>query len=92
MHLIFSLHAIRRMFKRGITVDDVRAVIENGKTIEEYSDDTPYSSRLVLGWSANRPIHVVVADNMEEKETIVVTVYKPDSLIWLPGFERRRKP
>jgi hypothetical protein len=78
------------MFERGISREDVRQVLATGRTIEEYPNDKPYPSRLVLGWCSSRPIHVVVADNPSEHELIVITVYEPDSVRWGPGFERRR--
>ncbi len=78
------------MFQRGIGVDDVRHVLETGGAIEEYPDDVPYPSRLVLGWLESRPIHVVAADNHPEGETIVITVYEPDSAHWGSGFRRRK--
>ena len=34
---------------------------------------------------------VVVADNADDKENIVVTVYEPDPAEWEPGFRRRKK-
>ena len=46
--LTFRIHAVRRMFERGITDGDVREILAAGETIEEYPDDTPYASRLVL--------------------------------------------
>ena len=39
-----------------------------------------YPSRLVLGWIGNRPLHVVVADHVEETQW-VVTVYEPPLLV-----------
>jgi len=63
-----------------------------GATVEQYPDDFPYPSKLILGWWASRPIYVVVADNIEEGIRIVVTVYQPDLEEWEPGFRRRRKP
>lgn len=88
--LVFRVHAIRRMFRRGISDDDVRRVVADGEPIERYPDDTPYPSRLLLGWSGSRPIHVVVADNPAGQETIVITVYEPDSGLWEAGFRRRK--
>ena len=41
MKIIFRIHAIQRMFLRGITDTDIRYVLENGETIEDYPDDTP---------------------------------------------------
>jgi hypothetical protein len=59
--------------------------------VEDYPDDTPYSSRLVLGWSGSRPIHVVVADNVDDQENIVISVYESDPTEWEPDFKRRKK-
>lgn len=89
--LVFRVHAIQRMFEREIGKEDVRQALVTGKTIETYPDDKPYPSRLVLGWSGSRPIHVVVADHPARHETIVITVYEPDPARWEPGFERRRQ-
>ncbi len=88
---IYRVHAVRRMFERGITVDDVRTVIETGETIERYPDDMPYPSRLVFGPSNGRAIHVVIAERLDENEIIVITAYEPDPELWEPGM-RRRKP
>jgi Domain of unknown function (DUF4258) len=90
--LVFRLHAVQRMFRRRIGADEVRAVIEAGEVIASYPDDTPYPSRLVLGWSGSRPLHVVVADNAADRELIVITVYEPDPALWDETFRRRRQP
>ena len=60
--IIFRVHAVQRMFERLINADDVRSVLRDGEMIESYPDDTPYPSRLVLGWVDIRPLHVVVAE------------------------------
>jgi hypothetical protein len=90
MKITYRIHAIQRMFERSISIDDVRAVIQDGETIESYPDDHPYSSRLVLGWRGTRPIHLVAADNPEAEEIIVITVYEPDPLQWYADFKVRR--
>jgi hypothetical protein len=89
--LVFRVHAIQRMFERGIAKENVRQALSTGKTIEAYPEDQPYPGRLVLGWVGTRPIHVVAADNPAQQETIVVTVYEPDPTRWKTGFERRRQ-
>jgi hypothetical protein len=76
------------MIERGISDDDVRQVLANGKEIEDYSLAQPYPSRLLLGWSGARPIHVVVADNKADNEAIIVTVYESDLDRWESGLER----
>jgi hypothetical protein len=81
---------VQRMFERRISVDDVRLAVRTGLLIEEYPADQPYPSRLVLGWSGSRPLHVVVADNRSEDELIVITVYEPDPALWSDDFRRRK--
>ena len=88
--LIFRTHAIRRMFERGIGLDDVNHALAAGQVIEDYPADQPYPSRLVLGWRGTRPIHVVVADNTDAREIIVITVYEPDPARWDNDYRRRR--
>ena len=91
MRLIFRLHALRRMDERGVTDDDVRHILATGKVIEDYPDDFPYPSKLILGWCGDRPLHIVVATKMDTGERIVVTVYEPYSVEWGEGFERREQ-
>jgi hypothetical protein len=88
--LVFRVHALERMFSRGISVEDVRRVLDAGDRIEDYSHDTPYPSELLLGWRGSRPLHVVAARNEAAEETIIVTVYEPDADRWEPGFRRRK--
>jgi len=87
---IFRVHALRRMYERNIMVQDVEAVLETGEVIEQYPSDTPYPSRLLLGWRGSRPLHVVAAENSGEKEWIVITAYEPDPAHWELGFKRRK--
>lgn len=89
--LIFRVHAIQRMFKRGISGEDVRQALLTGEVIEEYNNDKPYPSRLVVAWSGKRPLHVVAADNTNAGETIVITVYEPNPDEWESGFKRRKR-
>ena len=76
------------MSSRNIREEDVAHVVSEGKEIESYPDDKPYPSRLLLGWMASRPIHVVAATS--EHEIIIITVYEPDLSQWQPGFEKRK--
>ncbi len=89
--VVFRVHAIQRMYQRSISEPEVRHVIAAGEIVEDYPDDTPYPSRLVLGGHGSRPLHVVVADNLDDQEKIVVTVYEPDPGEWEPDFKRRKQ-
>ena len=77
------------MFKRSISVADVRHVLLTGEVIEDCPDDFPYPSRLLLGWSGIRPIHVVAAYDVQGDQIIVVTAYEPDPGQWDTDFRRR---
>ena len=89
-NLIVRVHALRALAARGITIVDVRHVLDTGKTIEDNPADTPYPSRLILGWRGTRPLHVVAAANAADHETIIITVYEPDPTRWDAGFETRQ--
>lgn len=86
--VVFSRHAITRMFERFISRSDVRRILETGEVIEEYPDDTPFPSCLVLGFVDNRPLHVVVAVNGPTCH--IVTVYAPDPTVWESDLKTRR--
>jgi len=87
--LVFRVHALKRMFERGITVEDVRSAVTSGEVIQNYPDDRPYPSRLMLGWIGPRPLHVVVAEDSEAGILMVVTAYEPDPVQWDAGFKRK---
>jgi hypothetical protein len=86
--LIFRVHAIQRMAQRGLKVEDVRHVLDAGEVIENYPNDHPYPSTLVLGWVGDRAVHVIAASAPAER--IVITVYEPDLARWEPGFKKRK--
>ena len=88
--VLFSDHAITQMFKRKISVDDAKLVIEKGETIAEYSSDRPYPSCLMLAYVDNRPVHIVLGKDEEKERCIVITAYEPDPNIWEPGFKSKR--
>jgi uncharacterized protein DUF4258 len=90
--LIFRVHAVQRMYERRISERDVREILTAGDTIEQYLDDPPYPSRLVLGWCREHALHLVIADDTEAHEIVVSTVYEPDPALWEPGFRQRRWP
>jgi hypothetical protein len=88
-NLIFRVHAIRRMFQRGIAEWEVRDILEHGEVIEQNPDDLPYPSYITLGCAADRAVHVVASDDHTAKATIIVTAYEPDPSRWDKTFRRR---
>jgi hypothetical protein len=90
MALVFTRHARKRLLERGIRIDEVRAAIGAPAVLEEYPQDEPYPTRLVLGWAGNRPLHLVLAGPTVAGDTILVTLYEPDLERWERGFLKRR--
>jgi hypothetical protein len=88
MKVLFRVHAIERMFERGIAVDEIQAAVLRGEDIEKYNDSSGYPASLKLAGKGRRAIHVVVAETPEER--IVVTGYRPDRARWTEDFRRRR--
>jgi len=87
---LFRIHAIQRMFERGISVKKVLRALETGETIEDYSTEMLEPSRLVLGFQGKRPFHIVTSENRETIEITIVTVYIPDLDKWKKDFRSRR--
>ena len=89
MELIFSSHALKRMFQRGITPESVRAVLDKPQVVAEYADDKPYPSRLLYAMVDQQALHVLVA-TADVGVKVIITVYRPDPLLWSPDFLRKR--
>ena len=77
-------------FSANVDISDIHHVLEIGEVIEEYSEDTPHPSRLMLGWCSGRPLHLMAAYDEEKQETIIITVYEPDPDKWELDFKKRK--
>lgn len=92
--VLYSRHAKFEMEdeKFGIIFDnDIDHAIADGVIIEEYPEDKPFPSVLILGETAVcRPIHLVCAYDGNEDTTIIVTAYQPDPEQWYQNRERRK--
>lgn len=83
-------HAAQRMLERSISVADVLVVLNTGATIEDYPEDTPFPSRLTLGWVGERPVHVVWATAADTGRILIITVYEPNPGEWDNTFRQRQ--
>lgn len=85
-----TTHAAKRLEQRNICLNDILACIRNGEIIEQYPDDYPYPSCLVLGFSLKqRFLHVVVGSDLN---TIwIITAYYPDKNKWENNFKIRKE-
>jgi len=78
------------MMQRSITRGHVRQAILCGEVIEDYPQDKPYPSALLLAFVEERPLHVVVALDPASGRAHVITAYEPGVDRFEPGFRTRR--
>lgn len=75
-----------------IRVEEALEALNSGEVVEEYPDDQPYPSCLVLGrTSTDRALHIVCAPVSTERRLIVITTYQPDPARWEADFKRRKR-
>lgn len=82
-------HAALRMRQRSISVDNIQQALISGKIIEVYKEDYPLPSCLLLGYSGQRPLHIVTAVDKEDNMLWIITAYEPTEDEWLEGFTKR---
>jgi len=90
-HLIFTRHAVERMLQWNVSYEDIEHAVDNGIAIAYYPHDKPYPSRLLSHKARGRELHVVIAENFDENEVIIVTVYQPDEDYYLRKRGRRKQ-
>ena len=86
----WKLHSFKRMLERGISRKDVIDAIINGEIIENYPDDHPFPSCLIMKYISSGAIHVVIAYNEYENKVIIITAYNPDNDIFESDYKTRR--
>jgi len=60
--IAFKKHGLLRMHKRSFKADEVKKALIEGEVIEDYPDDSPLPSCLILGYNIrHRAIHAVVS-------------------------------
>jgi hypothetical protein len=91
--LVYRIHAIQKMFARKISKAELTYALDRAELVEDYPDDKPYPSALLLGFTDHgRPLHVACAVD-EKGRLIIITVYKPDTARWERDWKmRRRRP
>ena len=87
----YSRHVLIRMFERGFIRNNIESAIKSGRIIEDYPDDSPLPSSLILGTIGDNPVHLVVAFDKDNGYCIIITVYSPDSTEWEIDWKTRRK-
>ena len=84
-----TAHAAERFRQRGIRAADVKQAVLGGEIIEQYPDDYPYPSCLILGQcSDGRYLHVVMSD--EGTGSRIITAYIPNPAKWSDDLRTRK--
>lgn len=77
-----SFHAEKERYTENITIYDLETAVYNGEILEDYPDDPRGPSCLVLGYSQNRPIHIVCGYTTA-RWIRMITVYIPKPPKWI---------
>ncbi|GHV83911.1 hypothetical protein AGMMS50212_12510 [Spirochaetia bacterium] len=87
--LFWTNHVDTRLAERDLKRDDIMSVLMTGEIIEQYTDDQPYPSCLMLGLTlSSRYIHVVCGTN--DSVLWIITAYYPNPEKWSPDFKTRK--
>ena len=87
--VLISEHAAERFQERGIKISDIRYAIGDGEIIEQYLDDFPFPSCLILGTTKEgKMLHTVMSD--EGSMSRIITAYYPDPDKWSADFKVRK--
>jgi len=87
--MVITQHSRKRFAERHIMIQDVCQAIQTGRIIEQYPDDFPFPSCLILGYSEDRPIHVCAS--IQDNVMYVITAYIPDPAKWEADFATRKE-
>lgn len=87
--MIITQHSRKRFAERDIRVADICLAIAAGEIIEDYSEDYPFPSCLILGSSGERKLHIVAS--IDEGFIYLITAYEPDPERWDSEFKKRKE-
>ena len=87
---VVTMHGRRRMNERGILLRDVMHAIHHGEIIEQYPEDHPFPSCLILGVSiAGKRLHAVCS--LADSRIYLITAYYPNEAEWESDMRTRRQ-
>lgn len=87
--IVMTKHGRLRLAERGLLLKDIRSAIDTGEIIEQYEDDSPFPSCLILGNSGEKPIHIVAS--IDNGMIYLITTYIPDPSKWKQDGRTRKQ-
>lgn len=86
----WTAHVLKRLLQRNISQADVIQAIQSGEIIEDYPDDYPFPSCLLLGTDVNGDaLHVCCG--LGHGEIWMITAYHPNFDEWEADLKTRKK-
>lgn len=89
--ILWQKHALQRLLERSISRVEVTQVLAKGERIENYPQDTPWPSALFLGWTGERPLHVVAAHDPANEIVAIITAYDPSEEYFEVDWKTRKQ-
>ena len=87
--IAITKHAKVRLAERVISIGDIQNAINTGEIIEQYENDKPFPSCLLLGLTkSNKQIHIVVS--IDNGYLYIITAYYPDANEWETDLKTRK--
>ena len=87
--MVLTQHSRKRLSERGIKVLDIVNAINTGEIIEDYPEDYPFPSCLILGKTEDKVVHIVASIN--DGMIYLITAYIPDSDKWESDWKTRKE-
>lgn len=88
-NFILTKHTTKRFKERGIKLSYVRNALLNGEIIEQYPNDYPCPSCLVLGFLNDKtPLHICIG--LGDSKLWIITAYYPNTNEWENDFKTRK--
>ncbi|MBQ9210385.1 MAG: DUF4258 domain-containing protein [Clostridia bacterium] len=87
--MILTQHSRKRFSERGISIEDIQYVFKTGEIIEQYPEDWPIPSCLILGYSGERVLHVVAS--IDDEMIYLITAYAPSPEKWDSDWKTRKE-
>ena len=89
-NIAITKHAKNRLIERDISVENIKSAIKTGEIIEQYENDYPFPSCLLLGETEqNKYIHVVAS--IDSEFLYIITAYYPDENEWEIDLKTRKE-
>lgn len=89
-NVVLTRHVRERFESRNIKAEDVYLGFRFGEIIEQYPEDIPYPSCLILYVRINgKPMHFVCST--DNTKIYIITAYDPDLEFWEDDYKTRKK-